>query len=386
MERPEPEVRRSHRRRPRRRADHRGRGLHLVSVAGGRGLRPGRESRRADRRRTGPRLVFADGTQSIYPGRSVGRWPDRPRAHPQRRGLLLAQPRLRPLRRQGHDGQRAVVRRTRTSSTSAASAWPTSTARAPPTSSTCSRDGVRLYFNQSGNGWSEPQRTARLSRASTTSSSVAAVDLLGNGTACLVWSSPLPGDARRPMRYVDLMGGQKPHLLVKTDQQPRRRDACSTTRRRPSSTCRTSATASRGSPGCRSRCTWSSASRPTTTSAATASSPATPTTTATSTASSASSAASAWSSSGTPRSSPRSARAARCPTGDQHRRSLARAAGAHQDLVPHRRLSRPRPRLRLLRRAARMPTDQGEYYREPGLTDAQARAASARRHGAARRA
>ena len=42
------------------------------------------------------------------------------------------------------------------------------------------------------------------------------VDLLGNGTACLVWSSPLPGDARRPMRYIDLMGGQKPHLLVKT--------------------------------------------------------------------------------------------------------------------------------------------------------------------------
>ena len=43
-----------------------------------------------------------------------------------------------------------------------------------------------------------------------------AVDLLGNGTACLVWTSPLPGDARRPMRYIDLMGGQKPHLLVKT--------------------------------------------------------------------------------------------------------------------------------------------------------------------------
>ena len=42
------------------------------------------------------------------------------------------------------------------------------------------------------------------------------IDLLGNGTACLVWSSPLPGDARRPMRYVDLMGGTKPHLLVKT--------------------------------------------------------------------------------------------------------------------------------------------------------------------------
>ena len=41
------------------------------------------------------------------------------------------------------------------------------------------------------------------------------MDLLGNGTACLVWSSPLPGNARRPMRYIDLMGGQKPHLLVR---------------------------------------------------------------------------------------------------------------------------------------------------------------------------
>lgn len=42
------------------------------------------------------------------------------------------------------------------------------------------------------------------------------MDLLGNGTACLVWTSPLPGDASQPMRYIDLMGGQKPHLLIKT--------------------------------------------------------------------------------------------------------------------------------------------------------------------------
>src|SRR5258708_15223538 len=45
----------------------------------------------------------------------------------------------------------------------------------------------------------------------------AALDLLGNGTACLVWSSPLPGNHRRQMRYIDLMGGQKPHLLVRVD-------------------------------------------------------------------------------------------------------------------------------------------------------------------------
>jgi RHS repeat-associated protein len=38
--------------------------------------------------------------------------------------------------------------------------------------------------------------------------------LLGNGTACLVWSSSLASDLRQPMRYIDLMGGQKPHLLI----------------------------------------------------------------------------------------------------------------------------------------------------------------------------
>src|SRR6266508_2322459 len=77
------------------------------------------------------------------------------------------------------------------------------------------RDGVRLYFNQSGNSWSAPATLLVFPRIDDLASIVPA-DLLGNGTACLVWSSPLPGDARRPMRYVNLMGGQKPHLLIKT--------------------------------------------------------------------------------------------------------------------------------------------------------------------------
>ena len=38
-------------------------------------------------------------------------------------------------------------------------------------------------------------------------------DFLGRGTACLVWSSPLPAESRRQLRYVDLMCGHKPHLL-----------------------------------------------------------------------------------------------------------------------------------------------------------------------------
>ncbi|MGH8586200.1 MAG: toxin TcdB middle/N-terminal domain-containing protein, partial [Gammaproteobacteria bacterium] len=76
-------------------------------------------------------------------------------------------------------------------------------------------DGVRIYFNQSGNRWSQRIYLPPLP-AIDNLASIQAMDLLGNGTACLVWSSPLPNFTRRPMRYVDLMGGQKPHLLVST--------------------------------------------------------------------------------------------------------------------------------------------------------------------------
>ncbi len=75
------------------------------------------------------------------------------------------------------------------------------------------RDSVHLCFNQSGNSWSQPQKLTVFPQTDNLSS-VMSLDLLGNGTACLVWSSPLPGDARRQMRYIKLMGGQKPHLLV----------------------------------------------------------------------------------------------------------------------------------------------------------------------------
>jgi RHS repeat-associated protein len=77
------------------------------------------------------------------------------------------------------------------------------------------RDGVRLYFNQSGNGWSRPQLLEAFPRIDDPAS-IVPTDLLGNGTACLVWSSSLPGDSRRPMRYVNLMGERKPHLLVRS--------------------------------------------------------------------------------------------------------------------------------------------------------------------------
>ena len=77
------------------------------------------------------------------------------------------------------------------------------------------RIGVRLYFNQSGNSWSKPHLLKVFPRVDDVVS-IVPTDLLGNGTACLVWSSPLLRDARRQMRYVNLMGDRKPHLLVRT--------------------------------------------------------------------------------------------------------------------------------------------------------------------------
>ena len=76
------------------------------------------------------------------------------------------------------------------------------------------RDGVRVYFNQSGNSWSETNALKVFPRVDDVVS-IMPSDLLGNGTACLVWSSPLAADGRRPMRYVNLMGEHKPHLLIK---------------------------------------------------------------------------------------------------------------------------------------------------------------------------
>jgi RHS repeat-associated protein len=72
---------------------------------------------------------------------------------------------------------------------------------------------VRLYFNQSGNAWGTKRALSHFPSVESVSSATA-IDLLGNGTSCLVWSSPLVGNVCRPMRYIDLMGGQKPHLLV----------------------------------------------------------------------------------------------------------------------------------------------------------------------------
>jgi len=43
---------------------------------------------------------------------------------------------------------------------------------------------------------------------------ITVTDLLGNGVACIVWSSPLANDANAPLKYIDLMNSKKPHIMV----------------------------------------------------------------------------------------------------------------------------------------------------------------------------
>ena len=74
--------------------------------------------------------------------------------------------------------------------------------------------GVVACFNQSGNAWSAPN-TIAVFPAADKLSAVQVTDLFGTGTACLTWSTPLPSDAGRALRYVDLMGGVKPHLMTR---------------------------------------------------------------------------------------------------------------------------------------------------------------------------
>jgi RHS repeat-associated protein len=73
--------------------------------------------------------------------------------------------------------------------------------------------GVSIYLNLAGNAWSEGIPLPQFPAAAR-DTTIEALDLLGSGTACLVWSSPRAQDDGSSLRYVDLMKGQKPHLLT----------------------------------------------------------------------------------------------------------------------------------------------------------------------------
>ncbi|MEP7107394.1 MAG: SpvB/TcaC N-terminal domain-containing protein [Ferruginibacter sp.] len=76
------------------------------------------------------------------------------------------------------------------------------------------KNKFKAWLNLGGNAWSPPCEIDPFP-GTEDPNQLAVVDLLGNGTACIVWSSPLPGNTNAPMRYIDLMGGRKPHIMAK---------------------------------------------------------------------------------------------------------------------------------------------------------------------------
>lgn len=74
------------------------------------------------------------------------------------------------------------------------------------------KNKFKAYLNFSGNAWSNPTDMEPFFPTEQPNK-VTVTDLLGNGTACIVWSSEMPAYSKSPMRYIDLMGGKKPHIM-----------------------------------------------------------------------------------------------------------------------------------------------------------------------------
>ena len=77
------------------------------------------------------------------------------------------------------------------------------------------RGEVRWWINAGGNRFAEGGRIGGLPFLDNLSA-VRVLDFLGDGTPCLVWSSPLPGRVA-PLQYLPLANGVRPRLLVWVD-------------------------------------------------------------------------------------------------------------------------------------------------------------------------
>ena len=76
------------------------------------------------------------------------------------------------------------------------------------------KNEFRYWLNHCGNSWSSPYSTLNPFPQIDNLTDIRVMDLLGTGTACVVWSSPLPTSSGQSIRYVDLMDSKKPHLMV----------------------------------------------------------------------------------------------------------------------------------------------------------------------------
>ncbi|MES2825179.1 MAG: SpvB/TcaC N-terminal domain-containing protein [Pseudomonadota bacterium] len=70
------------------------------------------------------------------------------------------------------------------------------------------------WMNLNGNAFSKTPVAIAAFPEINNLAKVTVTDLLGNGVACIVWSSSLTKDAQSPLKYIDLMSSKKPHIMV----------------------------------------------------------------------------------------------------------------------------------------------------------------------------
>jgi RHS repeat-associated protein len=160
---------------------------------------------------SGPRAIFADGTQSIYLANMTGDGlSDLVRI---RNGEICYWPNL------GYGRFGAKITMDRSPWFDTADLFDKRRIRLADTDGSGTSDilylgqsRVEVFLNETGNGWSSARRVDPFPAVDNLAA-VDVMDFLGRGTACLLWSSPLPAEQERQLRYLDLMCGRKPHLL-----------------------------------------------------------------------------------------------------------------------------------------------------------------------------
>lgn len=76
------------------------------------------------------------------------------------------------------------------------------------------KDRFTCWMNLSGNSFAKKPFEISPFPKIDNQAKITVTDLLGNGVACIVWSSPLEKDAQSPLKYIDLMNSKKPHIMV----------------------------------------------------------------------------------------------------------------------------------------------------------------------------
>ena len=76
------------------------------------------------------------------------------------------------------------------------------------------RNKFTCWMNLSGNSFRSVPFEIDAFPEMNSQSKITVTDLLGNGVACIVWSSSLSKDSNSSIKYVDLMNSRKPHIMV----------------------------------------------------------------------------------------------------------------------------------------------------------------------------